>query len=121
VDDYRYIDIKGILHENMMHFIDESGRMHETPMHYMTEYKTIYDEINYEKNIEDANDKHKCYQSISPHRKHPYWKHARKYSKNRKLSYIATMAENDLISDSNEADEISRLQKQLSNQITKSV
>ncbi len=35
IDNYRYIDCHGVLHEKMVHYIDDLGRTQETPLQYM--------------------------------------------------------------------------------------
>jgi hypothetical protein len=86
-------------------------------------FGTVYNDLNYESNIVQADDKQRCYRSISPRRKNPNVKRAKQYFLKKKYSYAAAADSIELANpkSTDEAAEISRLQKQLRDQITKSV
>ncbi len=107
----------------MVQYIDPNGIAHTSPLQFVAPFGTVYNDLDYESKIVPANDTHRCYRSLSPRRKNPNVKRAKKYFLKKKLSYTAAAApiNEQPVTSTDKAEELSRLQKQLSNQITKSV
>jgi hypothetical protein len=101
-----------------MNFIDNEGRIHD-----MADYGTMYNALDYESNVIEADDKRKCYGSISPRRRRPNVKRAHKYFAKKRCAYEAAITPTCNSHDQNKdtIKDIERLQKQLSDQINENV
>jgi hypothetical protein len=98
-----------------MHFFDADGTVHEQEQ--PNEPEEVYEPFE----PQPVKSKHKYYREQSPWRKRPNVKHADKYFQKRKSSYM-TAQRNAIPQDNyDEHVEISRLQKQLSDQINDNV
>lgn len=126
VNNYLYIDSQGIVHKNTIQYLDNHGRVHTTPMQYVdTEGKlhTYEQLINSSQpfKLQPVDDKHRCYRKMLPCHRNPNLEQTQKYFQRRKLSYIAARQRAVPHDKYDKDEEISKLQQQLSNQITDNV
>lgn len=118
LNNYRYIDSQGILHENTLQYLDAQGRVHAAPMHFFdtegrVHAKEYLDEIEEIFEPQPVQEKYMCYRGMSPRRKNPNVKRVQKYVQRKKLSYIAANRNRKSNNHHDEDAEISELQKQL--------
>jgi hypothetical protein len=114
VNNYHCIDSNGILHEDVTHYVDCDGVAHTRPLQFVAPFGTVYNDLNYESDTMAANDKHKCYRSISPRRRVPHVRRAQKYFEKKRMSFLAATHDNNARTHHyDEAKEISRLKKEL--------
>lgn len=60
INNYQYVDQFRVLHESPMQFVDATGTVHGTPLHYLAKFGTAYINLEYQSQVVQADDTHKC-------------------------------------------------------------
>ncbi len=124
LNNYLYIDSQGILHEDTLQYVDNYGQVHYSQMHFLDADGIVHQQPDAPEEAfepQSVECKYKCYCELSPWRKRPNVKRAKKYFLKKKLSYTAAKQAPTSYVNYDEHAEISRLLKKVSDQITENV